>query len=261
MDLKKGMLPWRPEAFPLRMESYLVEAALPAMPAGEWGHVGTNSMPWGMLGNDRAGCCVSTGFCHQEIVWAHATGRPLPPFDDQVALANYSRALVSSGGRPYDPRDPSTDRGLDPGRAAMWWQDVGLTDAAGKNHRIKTFVTADGVEQLQIGGYLFGCTGCGFNLPDNADAAFSAGEPWDDISQPPNPRNGHYVPLVGGNSRSMLMFVTWGGLQAASKRWVSKYLAGGVVQMSRAYLLATGKTPEALDEPALDRDILLLRNS
>ena len=107
----RGKLPARPGAIKLKFGDYLNKAKLPTLPE-RFGHV-TNVPPgrhgWQMLGNDMASDCVIAGRCHEIMVAASATGRPIPTFTASGALADYSRALQFAGGKPYNPHDPSTD--------------------------------------------------------------------------------------------------------------------------------------------------------
>ena len=98
---KRGKLPARPGSMPLKFGNYLNAAKLPNLPE-RFGHV-TNVPPgrngWGMLGNDVASDCVIAGRCHEIIVAAVATRRPIPDFSPGSAIADYSRALVFAGGQ------------------------------------------------------------------------------------------------------------------------------------------------------------------
>jgi hypothetical protein len=60
MELCRGMLPWRPEASPLNLRTYLRRDLMPVVPK-VWGHVAKAQPPvrggWQILGNDRYGNC------------------------------------------------------------------------------------------------------------------------------------------------------------------------------------------------------------
>jgi hypothetical protein len=87
---------------------------------------------------------------------------------------------------------------------------------------------------------------------------------WDDVSHPPDPNAGHYVPVVGKNSRGYFVVVTWGEIQGVSDDYLQKYCfgagAGGLAYFSRSYLLNSGKSPEAIDEAQLDADLTAISN-
>lgn len=254
---KRGKLPARPGAIKLKLGTYLNRAKLPALPP-HFGHV-TNLPPtaqgWGMLGNDMASDCVIAGRCHEVMVDALATHRPVPVFTVGSAMADYSRCLVAAGGPPYNPNIASSDAGLDMQQAAKWWQDVGLTDASGKVHKIDAYVAVETVDDLLLAAYICGSSGCGLALPDSAEQQFEAGQVWDDLKG--QPVGGHYVPCVGymGNH---IVFVTWGELQGATKEYVAARMEDGVCCLSREYIGANGLSPELIDWTALLADVAAL---
>jgi len=252
---KRGKLPARGDAIGLKFGDYLNKAALPALPS-HFGHVANvppNGRSWGMLGNAMASDCVIAGRCHEIMVAAQATRRRIPDFSEGSALADYSRCLVATGGRPYDPHDPATDTGLDMQQAAKWWRDVGITDADGNVHKIDAYVGIDSVDDLLMAAYLCGSSGAGLAIPDSADAQFEAGQVWDDLRS--KPAGGHYVPCVGLNTSGHLIFVTWGELQAATRQYVETRMEEAVACLSREYLLASGLSPELINWSALLDDV------
>ena len=257
---KRGKLPARPGSMPLKFGNYLNAAKLPNLPE-RFGHV-TNVPPgrngWGMLGNDVASDCVIAGRCHEIIVAAVATRRPIPDFSPGSAIADYSRALVFAGGPPYDPRNPATDAGLDMQVTARWWREVGITDADGKVHKIDAFVAIENVDDLLMATYLCGSGGCGLALPASAEQQFEAGQVWNDLTG--KPVGGHYVPSVGWMG-GHVVFVTWGELQGATKEYVAARMEDGVCCLSREYMLNSGLSPELIDWAKLIDDVEALASA
>jgi hypothetical protein len=251
---KRGKLPPRPDAIKLKLGDYLKRDRLPALPP-RFGHV-TNIPPgrhgWGMLGNDVAGDCVIAGRCHEIMVDALATNRPVPDFSPGSALAAYSACLVYGGGQPFDLRNPTTDTGLDMQAAAKWWRDVGLTDADGTVHKIDAYVAVETVDDVLMAAYLCGSAGVGLALPATAEAQFEAGQVWNDLKG--QPVGGHYVPCVGFMG-GHLVFVTWGELQGATRDYVQRWMEDGVCCLSREYMGANNLSPELIDWAALLDDI------
>lgn len=244
--LMRGMTEWKPDAVKLQMRSYLLSAALPQVPP-TFGHVHHAAPPdgWGMLGNDKAGCCVLSGAAHETMTWAWATGKPIPVFSPVNVLKQY-RALT--GGR---------DGGLDPIATAKWRVSQGLVDAMGDIHQVKAFGSVGSLSDVELAVYLFGVCGLGLELPDNAEQQFIDGRPWDDVTG--EPKDGHYVPCVGKNTAGNLMVVTWGKLQAMTPAYFAKYVVGAICYFSGEYLLATGKSPEMFDEAQLDADLAAMQ--
>lgn len=243
MTLKRGMKEWREDAIKLQLSDYLVRKELPVVPK-VYGHIKSNDIPWGMLGNDQCGDCVMAGACHEIMVWALATKRILPDFNVQGVVEQY---MGLSGGK---------DEGLDPIATAKWRVTTGVTDGTGQVHKVKAFASVNNNKDLDTAAYIFGVCGCGFNLPESAMAEFGEGKPWENTNE--KGTGGHYVPLVGRNSRGYRIVVTWGRLQAVSNTFWRKYFVGGIAYFSLEYMLASGISPEGINEAALDSNLAAL---
>lgn len=243
MSLKFGMREWHADAIKLKFANYVDRQLLPKVPA-TYGHVKTNDVPWGMLGNDQYGDCVLAGACHETMVWALATHHTLPSFNNQTIISQY---LALAGGK---------DEGLDPIETAKWRVTTGVEDDGGIAHRVKAFASINRDADLDIAAYIFGACGVGFNLPESCMAEFNHGKPWADTSEAGV--GGHYVPLVGRNSKGLRFVVTWGRLQAVTDKFWKKYFVGGVCYFSLEYMLASGFSPEGIKEEQLDADLAVL---
>jgi len=243
--LKRGLQPYREDSIQMKFGAYLVDAHLPTLPK-MFGHVtnippqaaGTDIRQWGMLGNDTYGDCVMAGAAHETMLWAQATGKPVPYFTTPVITQQYFG--LTGGG----------DDGLDITVAAQWRRDHGLQDAHGRIHKIKAYTEIDSVDDLLMAAYLFGSCGLGVQMPDSAERAFRAGHIWDDITGAPG--GGHYMPVMGVNHNGHIVLNTWNNIQAATRQWVEHYMMVGVAYFSEDYLLANGVTPEAINVAALD---------
>ena len=255
---KRGMLPYRREAMRLRFADVVNKTKLPPLPRPPFGHIsnrpplmqGTRVAEWGMLGNNLAGDCVIAGRCHETMLFAQATKRPVPRFTSANALAEYSKVLVASGQPPFDPNNAETDAGLDPVAMAAYCQTVGLQDADGQFHKIDAFCDLADVEELMYAIHLFGAAGLGMNIPDSAETQFSQNHIWDDLHSQGS--GGHYTASMGVNSRGHLVQCTWGGIQGTTPQYVERYWAGAVCYLSKEYILASGLSPEQINYAALD---------
>jgi hypothetical protein len=250
---KRGMLSFRREAVKFRFDSYILLDKLPALPK-TFGHV-SNRPPWGawnMFGNDKYGDCVMAGAAHEEMHWAHSTQKSMPRFTDDVIIRQYLRL---AGG---------ADVGLDPVAAASHRRNYGITDADGRVYKIKAYALIDSLIELAYSSYLFDAAAVGMFLPKSSEKRFVAHQPWDDVSEDPDPQGGHYVPIIGKSSAGLWVCVTWGQLQGISDAFLEKYCfgagAGGLAYFSKNYLLASGKSPEAFDEAQLDADLATIPN-
>ena len=180
---------------------------------------------WGILGNDTKSCCTEARIAHQIMLWGAQAGTPVQFTPDNVVTA-YS-AITG-----YDPSRPDTDQGSDVDEAMTYWRTNGIRDAAGKVHYIDMFadIPVSNVALLTQAAWIMGSVGVGFALPDSADKQFSAGEPWDDVGDPPG--DGHDVPIVGRNSAGNYIVVTWGRTHAATPRFLARYLMIVTVPLS-----------------------------
>jgi hypothetical protein len=243
-------------AIKLKMVDYLNAPALPPVPP-VFGHIRSNNIDWRMLANDKCGDCVWAGAAHETIVYAVAQGRPIPNFTDEAILAQYSEQTG------YRPGDDSTDQGTDMEAAAKYRRNVGLLDADGVRHKIRAYTeisvgSARGFALLLQAVYLFGAAGIGLQLPSSAMDQFDAGQPW---TVQPRSKNegGHYVSVVGRNSRGNIMLVTWGKLQAATPQFLQNYMDEACCYFSEEYLSAQGLSPELIDVARLDADLIKVR--
>jgi hypothetical protein len=243
MTLKLGMKEWRPEAIKLKFSDFINRSELPKVPA-TYGHVKTNDVPWGMLGNDQYGDCVLAGACHEIMTWALATHHQLPSFNTQTIVSQY---LNLAGGK---------DDGLDPISTAKWRVTTGIEDDGGSFHKVKAFASVNRDHDLDVAAHTFGVCGCGFYLPESAQTEFVSGKPWADTSG--KPVGGHYVPLVGRNSKGLRFVVTWGRLQAVTEAFWKKYFIGAVAYFSLEYMEASGFSPEGVKEAELDAALAAL---
>lgn len=238
MTLKLGMNEWKDDDIKLKFTDFINRPDLPKVPK-VYGHVKSNTVPWGMLGNDQYGDCVIAGACHEIMVWALATKNQLPDFNVQGVVDQY---MTLTGGN---------DNGLDPIATAKWRVTTGVNDGDGVNHKVKAFAKVNNNKDLDLAAYIFGACGCGFNIPNSAMAEFDAGKPWANTQE--DPVGGHYVPLVGRNSNGTRIVVTWGRLQAVTDAFWRKYFVGALAYFSMEYMLTSGFSPEGIDEAALDK--------
>src|SRR6266851_10034289 len=86
----------------LAMSNYMKASVVPFPAVHAW----ERSIPYGMLANDKLGCCVIAGCAHLEMNWRAIAAQPYPFFatDDQI-IADYSAVTG------YIVGDSSTDNG------------------------------------------------------------------------------------------------------------------------------------------------------
>jgi hypothetical protein len=244
-------------AISFKLENLVNTEALPPLPA-VFGHV-NNHVVWGELGNNECGDCVWAGAAHETMAYALAQHRKMPVFDTQTVVAQYSE---QTGYNPdwadMDGVNPS-DQGTDMQSAASYRRKTGLLDAAGVRHQITAYAAIPvgrGKTPLMLlySAYLFGACGLGLQLPASAMDQFDKGQPWSVVRGSPN-EGGHYVPVLGRNSRGNVLIVTWGRIQAVTQDFIHEYMDEGVAYFSKEYLNAEGISPEMFDSARLASDL------
>ena len=249
MTYKLGKLPARPDAVKLKLRKYIDETALPTPPL-RFGHYWRVDPPWGVLGNHDYGDCVWAGAAHEEMVW-HATGaKPLAAFNDKNVLSDYSAVTG------FDPKHAEeTDNGTDMQQAASYRRRTGIVDSRGRRHKIDSYVAlkAGDVDELMLATYLFGAVGFGFSFPESAFKQFDRQVPWDVV--PSRVSGGHYVSVVGRNSKGNILLVTWGRLHAMSPDFVRKYNDESICYLSLDSLNSALVSREGFDVETLRSDL------
>jgi hypothetical protein len=239
-----------PGAVKLKLHDYMDFGAI-AVPR-TFGHI-DNRFAWGTLGNTRAGDCVVAGACHETADWTRAVNGVAAPFTENNALDIYRQQTGWDG-----VSGSSTDTGLDPVAFALHRRTVGIPDAAGNVHRIDGFAQVTSWDHAMAAAYVFGACAFCFQVPRSAMQQFRAGQPWLFVGDNSN-EGGHYVPIVGRNSRGMAVAITWGDLQAIDQGFFQRYLILALAYISLEYIKkSTLLTPENLNLAQLEADLALL---
>lgn len=249
--LKLGKKPARPGAMKLRLLDYVDPAKLPPVPAN-FGHDKLVSN-WGMLANDKYGCCVWSGAAHETMLWNKMAGKDVAFSDDSV-LSDYSTVTG------FSEFIADSDQGTDMVAAAQYRQKTGVLDAAGNRHKVAGFLSLDigDLNQVWAASFLFASVGVGINFPESADQQFNAGLAWDYI---PGSKvvGGHYFP-INGRKNGVLYGVTWGRLQAISTSFLQNYVDEGIAYISDE-MLTNGKSVLGFDQTALLADLNSLKSA
>ena len=239
----------RPGAVSFKFASYFHAPHLPVPPL-RFGHYGVRG-DWGMLANDRYGCCVLSGAAHETMVW-NREGGGAALFDDASVLADY--AAVAG----FVPGDPSTDQGSDMSAAASYRRTTGVADAAGRRHKIDSYVALlpGDAGQLALAVYLTGAAGVGLRLTRSAEGLFDDQKPWGvmagDVEE-----GGHYVPCVGRNSAGDFLVVSWGRLHAMTPEYYKAHCDEALAYVSLE-ALKNQLTPEGFSADQLRTNLAAL---
>lgn len=222
----------------LRMAVY--SAALAAPPVSRrWDKAVVT--PWGMMANDQYGDCTVAAMGHMIMDWSANVGKEIVISDSDI-LSFYK---VVSGGQ---------DQGANMLDVLNRWRKVGLN-----GHRIEAYMALKPTSRLEAkqAVNLFGAAYLGISLPDFtvADGKDWLTIPWVKRAKcPPDPNNGHCVPLVAYDSKYAYC-VTWGALHRMSWAFYEAYVEEAYAVLSPDWIGANGKAPVGFDLAALRSDL------
>jgi hypothetical protein len=245
---KKPARPWAAPGSSFRFASYADAAALP-VPSAMFGHASLIAA-WPMFANDRYGDCVWAGAAHETMLLTKEGGNAVSFTDDNV-LSDY--AAVTG----FMPDNPASDQGTDMQVAANYRRQTGIVDAAGRRHRIASFLAIEpgNMQDLLLASYMF-VAGVGLRLPSSALDQTGKGETWDVVEGSPI-EGGHYVPLLGRQADGLLVFVSWGAVQLATERFVQTFCDEAMAILSQEDLV-NDKSPDGFDLATLRADLARL---
>jgi len=223
MNYAFGKKPARPDSVTLKLGTVLNAPALPTPPV-EFGPPSIST--WFVLGNDLYSDCVFAGAAHETKLWNARVGL-YTPFTRADVLSDYTAVTG------FSISDPSTDQGTDVQAAAAYRQKTGIRDGLGTRHKVDAYAAlrVGDLNELALAAWLFGAVGVGLQLPASATTQFNDGQIWD-VPTGTVGFNGHYAPCVGRNSAGNFVFVTWGGLQAATPAYVQMFMDEAVAYLS-----------------------------
>jgi hypothetical protein len=225
-----GRLPSHHDPRTLRLSRYLT-APLPAPPPTEMHHVGIDD--WGIMGNNEHGNCVIVTAAHAIMHWYHATRGITKRIPDPKVIA-LSRQLGALNGYSILERN-------------KFWRTSGMW---GNTTHAFTQTTANDPTLLKQIIHTFGCADIGLAMP----RGWQSQDPWNTGRGPAFRKytwGGHSVPLVGYDE-NLFYCVTWGKIQAITPAALTAYCDESYALINRAWLDATGRTPEQLDMTALE---------
>lgn len=210
---------------------------------------------WGMLLNDKKGCCVISSMAHQFMLWNKASKGIDIIFSDDIIERTY-----------YDVNGNTEDRGTNMLTAKKYFRKHGMVDIFGKVHKTEAFLKIDHTnwEEVCIALYEFGCVDIGFNVPDYVFSQMDAGEEWS-VQDKANYQGGHCVPLIQKLGAETLLgkveslnCVTWGQEQLMQRGFFYKNCDEAYIDVTKAYLNSENKTPEGLAIEDLMSDLRAL---
>jgi len=223
----------------------LLEAPLPVPPVSSMYSRDRTSFP--VLGNDQYGDCALASLAgHRVIVQERNAGQKEREPSTQEVLEAYS-AITG-----FDPNDPSTDNGTYMLDALNYQRRTGTGhEKDGTTHTIYAFAEVDRTTmQLRLASWLFGGFYLGLWLPISAQDQ----DVWD-VADGANGRpgswGGHAVWVIG-YTRSTVTCITWGGKQAMTWAFISKYADEAYAVISEDFLKADDVTRAGFKHAELD---------
>lgn len=208
---------------------------------------------WPMYLNDSLGDCTIAGIGHFYGALSQYGHGSEALFADTEIQAVYSRV----GG--YVPGDPSTDNGCVMGQVLADQKATGITDTAGKVHKVAGYAGFGNPHDLNLLGQVlevFGTVYVGCNVQQQMEQAFADGQPWtwvpgDEII------GGHAICLQRrlGSGNAPLEYVTWGALQPATTAFQAYAVEEAWAVVTEDWVRTNGTTVEGLDLQQLLSDM------
>jgi hypothetical protein len=243
--MKLGRKAIKTDSRTLRLAKYISAALPPAPPAQDW----TKGIAdWGMMLNDKLGCCTIAAVAHAVQVWSTNSSTEFTAPDAQV-LHYYEKW------DGYKPSTPSTDQGGVELDVLTDWQKsafdkqklVAFADPAHTN-----------LEEVRQAITLFGGVYIGLSLPLTAQTQTV----WDVVpnggaNAKPGSWGGHavFVPKYDANGFTC---ITWGQLKTMTVAFWNEYVDEAHALLSPDWLAAKG-SPSGFNLAELQADLGLIK--
>jgi hypothetical protein len=201
---------------------------------------------WGMMLNDKLGCCTISAAGHEIQQWTANAGTQQTPPDSSI-LSAYEAV---SG---YRPGQPDTDSGANMLDVLKYWRKNGIA-----GHKIGAFAALDptNLDHIRTAVWLFGSAYLGIALPTSAQKQ----DVWDVPAGgatgdgKPGSWGGHAVEIAGFSPEGVFV-VTWGAVKLMTWNFFKTYVEEAYAIISQDFL-ADGKTPNnGLDMATLKADL------
>jgi hypothetical protein len=240
----------------LHLGDYLRAAQLPAPAPVDW--TIACKQPWGMMLNDRIGCCgISTlGHGIQVLTGNGGAEQTIP---DSTILNAYVAVTGREGGA-YNPRTGANDNGT------VLIDDLNQWRAGMHGHQIAAYASVRPSNQTHVMQAidLFGGIAIGVSLPNTAQEQLNANQPWDYVpnggaAAQPGSWGGHAIWVAAVDSTG-LVCITWGARQAMTWAFFTTYCDEAYAVISHDFIKATGTAPSGFDFATLQADLSAVTN-
>ena len=242
--LKLGRKAVRTDSRTLKLAKYMTASLPPAPPAKDWTKGITS---WGMMHNDKLGCCTIAAAAHAVQVWSAGASTEVTLPDSQV-LHYYEKW------DGYNPKDPSTDQGGIELDVLNDWKKNGFD-----KHKLVAFADPAyaNLEQIRQSINLFGGVYIGLSLPVTAQTQTV----WDVVpnggaNAKPGSWGGHAVFVPAYDAKGFTC-ITWGQLKTMTVAFWNEYVDEAHALLSPDWLAAKG-SPSGFNLVELQTDLGLI---
>jgi hypothetical protein len=237
--MKLGRKAIKTDSRTLALGNYLTPSLPAPPPSKDWTSGITD---WGMMLNDKLGCCTIAGIGHAVQVWSANTGGEIT-VADSVVESFYEKW------DGYNPSDPSTDRGGIELDVLNDWHNEAFD-----GHSLLAFADPvfSNLVEIRQSITLFGGVYIGVALPLTAQTQ----DVWD-VGKGAGAKKGSwgghcvFVPKYDANSFTC---ITWGGLKTMTVAFWKKYVDEAHTLLGQNWLTEKG-SPDGFDENQLKTDL------
>jgi hypothetical protein len=219
----------------------LLSEVLPNLPTpAQVGGYGVRETGWGMLGNDTYGDCYPAFMMHSITAmtrWSQA----VPYVANTVQTLSLYSAITG-----FNPNEPTTDQGTEPGIAIDYWLNTGVDLGNGTHNKLAgaAGIRAGAWDDLVDALAWAGDCGISWSLPVSCQSQ----EVWDVVADDGGVWGGHETKgLFYNNDTGLVRFVSWGKELLATKAFVEKYMVGGVVPLNHDAIRGNGLDPMSIN--------------
>ncbi len=236
----------------------LLQNVIPTLPTPpkevDWSH-GINN--FGMMLNDRLGCCTCAAVYHAKQIWTANTLTEQTESDNQV-LSLYEQACG------YNPSNPSTDQGGNEQSVLTYLMNQGIPLDDGTRDKIIGFmeVNPSNLDDVKVTINEFGVAYIGFNVPKSLFANGAPASIWEvskDLTLANSFDGGHAVVLVGYDDIGPTC-ISWGSKYKMTWEFFSRYTEEVYAIIDKSWIETNGKTPLDIDIGELEVIMSELKN-
>ena len=243
-NMRLGRKAIKTDSRTLRLANYISATLPPAPQAVDWTK---GVQDWGMMLNDKLGCCTIAAVAHAIQTWSMNTSSEIT-IPDKYVLQYYEKW------DGYSPKDSSTDHGGVELDVLTNWQKTAFD-----KHKLAAFADAvvSNVDHIRQAIQLFGGVYIGVSLPITAQKQ----DIWDVVPNGgPDAKTGSWgghAVFVPKYDKDTFTCITWGKLQPMTLNFWNTYVDEVHVLLSPDWIAAKG-SPSGFKLTDLQADLSLI---